>query len=294
MRTDVDHVLLTRFNLPSEGAESTVRAKEGWLRARVELFERYCLPSVENQTIHSFHWVIYFDPQSPAWLRSKVHELARTAMFTPIYRASVSREELLTDLRAVTGSHHQELITTNLDNDDGLSSDFVARLQRVRTGSDRTAIYLVRGLIRSGDGLYLRTDRANAFCSVREDWDSAQTCWANWHNLLGRSMNVVEIGGDPAWLQVIHGTNVSNRIRGRRIKAAPYEAIFGALLDGVGDPGPAAVVRDFLMDRPGRSTRDLARAALKRAALTVLGKHGVDRLKAEWASRQLQRNWMPK
>ena len=28
------HVFLTRFNLPSEGVESLIRAREGWLRER--------------------------------------------------------------------------------------------------------------------------------------------------------------------------------------------------------------------------------------------------------------------
>ncbi len=290
MRTEVDHVILTRFNLPSEGAESTVRAKEGWLRTRVELFERYCLPSVKNQTVRSFHWVIYFDPQSPDWLKARIHELARDSTFTPIYRTSVNHTELMTDLRAVTGSKAPRLLTTNLDNDDGLASDFVARLQGVPAGEQRTAIYLVHGLVRSGSGLYLRTDKANAFCSVREDWDSAETCWANWHNLLGRTMNVIEIGGDPAWLQVIHGTNVSNRIRGKRTTVDTFEPIFGALLNGAVDPGRAALVRDLLVDRPGRYARDLGRGALKQTAMSVLGQKGIDRLKAEWASRQMQRN----
>jgi hypothetical protein len=27
----IDHVLLTRFNLPSRGLESLIRAKDGWL-----------------------------------------------------------------------------------------------------------------------------------------------------------------------------------------------------------------------------------------------------------------------
>ncbi|AXJ09295.1 glycosyltransferase [Arthrobacter sp. PM3] len=290
MRTDVDHVILTRFNLPSEGAESTVRAKEGWLRTRVELFERYCLPSVENQTVRSFNWVIYFDPQSPEWLKARIDKLSRGSVFTPIYRARVSQAELVTDLRAVTGAKAPRLLTTNLDNDDGLASDFVARLQQVPVGEQRAAIYLVHGLIRSGTGLYLRTDRANAFCSVQEDWHSAQTCWADWHNLLGRTMNVIEIGGDPAWLQVIHGTNVSNRIRGRLTTVEAFEPLFGALLDGAVNPGRAALARDLLVARPGRYARDLGREALKRAAMSVLGKEGIDRLKAEWASRPVQRN----
>ncbi len=49
----VDHVFLTRFNLPSAGFESMVRAKQGWLQNRVELFERFCLPSLRPRPVRT-------------------------------------------------------------------------------------------------------------------------------------------------------------------------------------------------------------------------------------------------
>ena len=45
----LDHVILTRFNLPTGGVEGIMRAREGWLRERIDLFERYCAPSVAAQ-----------------------------------------------------------------------------------------------------------------------------------------------------------------------------------------------------------------------------------------------------
>lgn len=284
MQADVDHILLTRFNLPSKGAESFVRSRDGWLRSRMELFERYCLPSVASQTVKSFNWVIYFDPQSPEWLKTKVRQLAETSVFTPIYRAEVSRQELLQDLREVSGAKHANLMTTNLDNDDGLALDFVQRLQEIPAGPLPTAVFLVHGLIRSDQRIYLRTDRSNAFCSVREDWSSAQTCWATWHNLLRTSMDVIEVGGGPAWLQVIHGANVSNRIRGRRISAAPYRPTFGSLLDGAENLKHGALLKDVMVDRPVRRARDIGRAVVKEAAMAMMGRDGLDRLKAGIAS----------
>jgi hypothetical protein len=133
---DVDHVLLTRFNLPSAGAESLVRARDGWLRARIELFRRFCLPSVLRQTRQDFKWIIYLDPQSPDWLVRVMDDHSRRGTFAPIYRAEVGRSELLEDLRSVSGANHRELLTTNLDNDDGIAADFVERLQAA--GSDGT------------------------------------------------------------------------------------------------------------------------------------------------------------
>ena len=122
---DVDHVLLTRFNLPSVGAESYIRAAEGWLRERVELFERYCLPSVRNQTMtERLAWLVYLDPESPTWLKAKAEKWAASSPLEPTYRTEVPRETLVADLRRVTHGSGRMLVTTNLDNDDGLAADF--------------------------------------------------------------------------------------------------------------------------------------------------------------------------
>ena len=59
------------------------------------------------------------------------------------------------------------LITTNLDNDDGLAVDFSERIRSVETTHRRVAVYAARGLIKSANTVFLRTDRHNAFCSVR-------------------------------------------------------------------------------------------------------------------------------
>ena len=62
--TVIDHVFLTRFNLPSGGTEARIRARETWLAERWTLFERYCAPSVAAQTSDRFRWIIYFAPRA--------------------------------------------------------------------------------------------------------------------------------------------------------------------------------------------------------------------------------------
>jgi hypothetical protein len=285
MSGSVDHVLLTRFNLPSIGVESLVRAREGWLRDRVELFERYCLPSVRGQTNQQFHWLVYLDPESPTWLKDRIAELSADGCFTPMFRASVSRQDLVSDLRSVSGGRRDELLTTNLDNDDALANDFVERLQAADMSGEATAIYLVDGLIKHGSRVFRRTDRRNAFCSVRERWDAPVTCWADWHNLLGERMAVLEVDGEPAWLQVIHDFNVSNRVRGRRVAPEPYRRAFSGMLDDVAAPGPLEVLADVVVARPRRYLRESGRAALKQLIMTTVGKEGLDRLKLIRASR---------
>jgi hypothetical protein len=273
------HVLLTRFNLPSRGHESLVRARENWLRDRVGLFERYCLPSVLAQSSRSFTWLVYFDPQSPPWLLAWLREHGDRGHFVPLLREEVPRANLLADIRAACPHPRGDLLTTNLDNDDALAVDFVERVQRAPVAGRPTAVYLGTGLIVRGERLYRRTDRHNAFCSVRSAWTDPVTCWADWHNLLPRQMPAVVLGGEPGWLQVVHGANVSNRVRGRLTRPSAHRDRFPGVMGDRPDPRPAVVARDRLAAAPGRALRDGARSAVKLGIHRALGRDGIDRVK---------------
>jgi Putative rhamnosyl transferase len=286
MAGETDHVLLTRFNLPSAGAESFIRSREGWLKHRAALFERYCLPSVLAQTSQWFHWIVYFDPESPDWLKCRIREHAEKRTYVPIFRPAVSRADLIDDISRVTGRAGTHLMTTNLDNDDGLAVNFVSRLQAVTPGPDRMAIYLARGLIKSGTKIYLRLDKRNAFCSVVDGWDSPSTCWADWHTLLGKNMRVLELYDEPGWLQVVHGSNVSNRVRGRLISPSGYAGLFPGLMDDVPVPRRATMASDLLVAQPRRMAEEAGRALAKGVAMRLLGKEGLNRAKAILGSRR--------
>ncbi|GAA3884260.1 hypothetical protein GCM10022243_56290 [Saccharothrix violaceirubra] len=279
----MDHVILTRFNLPSVGAESIVRAREGWLTERVGLFERYCLPSVAAQTSRDFRWIIYFDPESPQWLKHRI--AAHGDAYTPIFRTQVSRADLVADISALFEVKGDELITTNLDNDDGLAADFVERLQAQPRRIGRVAYYLGNGLVKSPEGLFAHVDKDNAFASLREGWADPITCWADWHNRLHRHAKVLSLGGEPGWLQVVHGGNVSNRTRGRLVSPAAYRSLFGDALDDVAEPDAGVLARDRFVGHPLRVARDSARYLAKTAAQRVLGPDGFEKAKQVIAAR---------
>ncbi|MBZ4486909.1 glycosyltransferase [Microbacterium sp. cx-55] len=280
----VDHVLLTRFNLPTPGPESLVRARDGWLRERIDLFERYTIPSVDRQTVGGVPWIVYLDPQSPAWLLDRLRPYVDRGLFTPLYRDAVTWVDVAADARALTGASGDVLLTTNLDNDDALADDFVERLQRLARRHRHAVIYLTSGLIAHGDDLYLRRDRRNAFCSVVESWESPGTAWNDWHTLLPRHYPAVTEAGAPAWLQVVHGGNVSNRIRGTRVDPAAYRARFAPALPAV-TPTRASLLADRCVGAPVRAARELVRATAKSVLLGVLGKDGWDRVKARLIRR---------
>lgn len=275
----VDHVLVTRFNLPTVGPESLVRAREGWLRERIDLFERYTVPSVRRQTAGSLSWIVYLDPESPPWLRERLRPHVADGLFTVLLRERVSWQDVARDVRAVTGARGEILLTTNLDNDDALADDFADRVQALARRHRRAAIFLSSGLIARGDEVYLRRDDHNAFCSVAEPWDAPGTAWRDWHTLLDRHYPVVVEAGPPAWLQVVHGGNVSNRVRGRLVSPAPYRDLFGTGLRDLPDPRPTRILTDRLLRNPARAAREGVRSAAKALVLGLFGKDAVDRMK---------------
>jgi hypothetical protein len=205
-------------------------------------------------------------------------------VYQPFFRSSVSSAELCADIRAVVGRTRAELITTNLDNDDGLATDFIERIQMAGRKGEKTALYIVEGLIKSENRLYTFKDPRNAFCSVRETWESPITCWSNWHNLLGENLPVIEIGGKPAWLQVVHGRNVSNRIRGKRVSSTSHLDRFPGLINDVRNASLRERMFERLVAQPARLAREAGRMAAKALAMRLLGKDGLTRAKLTWAS----------
>lgn len=284
--TTTPTVLLTRFNLPSVGVEGLVRAREGWLRERVELFQRFTIPSVAAQTARDVHWVVYLDPESPVWLVERMQTWRDQSLLVPLHRAAPTPSDLAADVRTVVGRSEGPVITANLDNDDGLAVDFVRRLQLAPARGPRNAVYLTRGLVLSGEKVYLRTDKLNAFCAVRETLEDPITCWVDWHNRLPLRMPVVQLAGAPGWLQVVHGANVSNRVRGRLTSARTYDPLFPGLLEDVTEPTRLAMVRDVALRLPARQVRDGLRAGSRRLAVQLLGKDGFDRVKYVLARRR--------
>lgn len=276
----ITFVLLTRFNLPTGGYESLVRS-DAWLRKRVVLFERYCLPSVMAQTDQDFIWIVYFDPASPDWLQRKIKAWSAYGNFCPLFRERVLLADKQRDMVERAGAPISRLLTANLDNDDGLAAGFVASIRAAVPERGRHVLTIEDGLVLSGQRLFLHRDGHNAFASVVEDFEGCITCWADAHNRLHHHMPSLQLKGAPGWLQVVHGDNVSNRVRGKRVAPDAYLPAFIGI-DAVEAPCQAESLRERLVRRPARTLSELARAMAKALVGTVFGAAGIDRSKIAW------------
>ena len=108
--------------------------------------------------------------------------------------------------------------------------------------------------------VYAHAHPSNAFASWLEPWyDAARTCMSINHMRMAEHGPVLQVGGPAAWLQVVHGGNVSNKVRGRRV-------------------GPEAVRDRFPPEVPGRLRASSATGiALENLPLTRCARRATSR-----------------
>jgi Putative rhamnosyl transferase len=216
MAKEVTHLLLTRFNTAADFAPSRLGLQTAWLTQRLALFERYCLPSVAAQHGADFHWLVFFDADSPAWLRQKVETYKR--LMTPIYVEGTATDRTIADSVLKTGLVQTPyLLTTRLDNDDSLARSHLSRVARAFNYQDKEFILFPFGLQMYRGHVYQVYWPSNPFLSLVEKVqgkDGFTTVFCVPHNHVHSAGPVTTIWCSSQWMQVLHGSNLLNALRG--------------------------------------------------------------------------------
>ena len=216
------HLILTRFNVRVDYSTPGKGLDPDWLSHRFQLFEQFCYPSMRMQSNQQFKWLVFFDSETPTEFKQKISDYAEWRNFVPVY---VDRE-FTPELNRMTVFAHlpQEvefLITTRLDNDDAVSNDFIQVIQRNFQDQSLEFINLPNGYVWSQGKLYSFRYLKNPFMSLVEriqerSPNGFKTILCGEHTQLASIGTVKQVQTAPTWLQVVHGNNVSNRIRGVR------------------------------------------------------------------------------
>lgn len=214
-----DHFLLTRFSavLVPGGPP----ADEDWLWYRLGFFVDAALASVAGQRDAApFRWLVLFDDRCPDEFRSAVEELAADRTFTPLWTHKTYRPGLFARVVAER-SEAPYLITTRMDSDDAIATDFTAALQAQFAHQERLFVNFTRGvqLDRSG-AVYRRDDLSGPFLSLierRGPGDPLTVYAAAAHTRARALAPVLEVHAPPMWAQVVHGSNLVNIVNGPRI-----------------------------------------------------------------------------
>lgn len=220
----VRHFIITRFNL--RGMEDTPSSAKmidaAYLGQRLELFERFCLPTVRSQTEQDFKWLVLFADETPEAVKARVATYAADwPNLVPVYlpRGSSSVGPLV--VAPYLDESPQILLTTRLDNDDGLARDYVAKVRRHARSNERLVLQFPMGYVWHRDRIYLDRQEHNAFTTLVEPLPQGReggfnTIYKGSHSDIARLGRIVDVDDEPSWLQVIHDSNVENYVRGSR------------------------------------------------------------------------------
>ena len=221
------HIILTKFNVRvnyKNLSKSTVGLSPDWLEHRFQLFDRFCFPSVKEQSNQNFKWIVFFDAQTPEKFQHKVQEYTEWQNFIPVYvdrsiypPGGLAKPVVLQHLN----QNKDYLITTRIDNDDAISHDFVSIIQDNFSQQEFEFINFTYGYVWHQGKIYLRKYENNPFISLvekiyRQKIDEIKTVYCVNHAQVSSEENVKQIDIAPSWLQVIHDKNVANRVRGIR------------------------------------------------------------------------------
>jgi hypothetical protein len=226
--TQVSHFLLTRFNVRMPIYR---HPGDDWLPGRLELFKRYCLPSFRGQTVQTFTWLVFLDSDSPDWLRTTiettmsdiVHPVYVDGLFTAEYAAAVVAELATTPF----------VMTTRVDNDDAVATDFVETIQREFAGQRLEFVNLVNGAQYADEKVYLRPYTKNPFLTLIESVTDGppKTVFIKRHYEVDKVGPVRNVRTEhPMWLQVVHGENVLTERVGLRAKPSAVLPHFSCTL----------------------------------------------------------------
>jgi N-acetylglucosaminyl-diphospho-decaprenol L-rhamnosyltransferase len=235
--SDFRHLILTRFNMRIEQCEP--RGLD-WLDHRFAIFERFCLPSVRSQTNQNFEWLVFFHPDMPEACKERVRAYSEWRAFRPVYFRSVFDLAMVQSVASDLANGYSHLITTRLDNDDAICRTFVDAIQQRFAEQDFQFLNFTNGYIWKEGHLYPAQHFSNAFVSLVERAEKCSTVYCRNHMELDHVGPILQIQDAAAWLQVVHGRNLSNDAWGTAEEPCDLHENFGIALGDLTSALPAA------------------------------------------------------
>lgn len=229
------HFIITRFNINIYPQEFEARLRPSWLLPRLELFQRFCLPSLQAQHNQNFTWLVLFDEQTPPQIRKLISAYTKYPNFHPLYCGAFDTVmPLIISTMQELACDAEWLLTTRLDNDDALGRGFVHCLQQVVESltpdqlapSDTLFINFPVGLQWHDGAYYAFEDATNAFVSLLERAHEPHSVFWVDHPSIHDVAPVLQARTRPLWLQNVHDLNVYNYLRGERLQSADFAGEF--------------------------------------------------------------------
>lgn len=244
------HILTTRFNIVWKAGPVT---DTKWMNHRMELFERFCVPSVREQSSKKFHWLILIREGTPQKNKHQIENLVSGCPFPVKILETPTTGDVWSIHDKVVNGYLENIdvdwiIASRVDNDDALGIDYIAKMQQSFSAQEKV-VRAKRGYkVMANDPATLAeiTDPYAPFFTVHSRKGSRILTGGNasyLNNRCGGSHPKALIPGttfkldflvEPLWVVVIHGKNVGNVWKNPRGVIAPTVSVEN--LDGFFEP----------------------------------------------------------
>lgn len=225
---EISHYIITRFNIriPSSLTRQLqtidVTRDEEYLEDRFKLFFEYTVPSVLQQSDKGFVWILMFSANTPQQFKNRIATLERENPF--IKTLYIADDENCNDIleNYILERHKNIIVTSRLDNDDAIHRDYVKEIHTVILQQEIQEFALIFNNGCQYDETHKFLSKyhfpKNHFSTLVEvgNKDKIKTILRFNHMEIGNNVNTVELNNDiPMWLEVVHATNVSNRMHSK-------------------------------------------------------------------------------
>ncbi|HJW29395.1 MAG TPA: glycosyltransferase, partial [Saprospiraceae bacterium] len=228
----ITHYLVTRFNIRIDGYGPEWMhggiTTPGWEIKRLPLFEHYCAPTVNHQANTDFTWIIYCDARTPDNILHRIRQaIAPSVQYDIVLTENYA--SMLMDLRyKCANCPTPYVITTRLDNDDGIGEDFIKEIQAHFTGDPNVLLNVLGGVNYDCDKkifTYHRYSLRNSFMSLVESTNGADqllTILGFRHLAPPAEMKIINIPLRYGFWMTLHDQNAAQRINlGWPVRAKP-------------------------------------------------------------------------
>lgn len=188
---------------------------EDYLKERFSIFEKYALPSIEQQTNQNFTWLILFHKNTPYSFKRKIKKLKEKFNFIDLYFGNEEKFDF-TEYCNRQEENIEYAITTRIDNDDMFSEDYIARIQEYANDNFHECILSFsegRKYDLSTKKQYEYERKDNHFLSML---GTKKECILQYNHskIFDSGKEVIMLDSNkPMWTEIIHESNVINRIK---------------------------------------------------------------------------------
>ena len=217
------HVINTCFNLNYNSYDyipKDLYKNPEWLEGRFVLFEKYCLPSIMSQTDKNFIWACLVHSETPEKYKQKFKEYQELCPQLKVFYDSGKGYYALKFKDFIKNELPQKkyLINTRLDSDDSFACDYIENIHKHLYKGLEYFIDFIYGYIYDAENkqVYHTKFRRNPFITRVEKMKNLKTVYMIAHDKINQAGYVLQVKDKrhPMWAQVIHGTNMINKVDG--------------------------------------------------------------------------------